>query len=284
MEAGAGDDTICATGVRWIAAGDGNDRVSHVEAPRGHVVVLGAGSDLFEGSDVRDRVLAEDIDDDAPAPGTGPDNTDVVRTYGGKDRVVSGDGSQVNHDVVVLGAGPDSLDLTGAAGGTAEVRGGRGADSVTTRVAGTTDLDVDLRARRVLVDGSVVATLAGIEDVVAGASRGAVRVRGTGGRNVISVSGRDGRVRAGGGADVVELFGCGSVGRGGPGGDVLRSTYQGCRRDPVTLYGDAGDDRLRGSRAPDVLIGGAGRDFAAGGRGKDVCRAERERSCERGHA
>lgn len=282
VDAGAGDDTICATGVRWIAAGDGDDRVWHQEAPQGHVVVLGAGSDHFEGSDVRDRVWAEDFDGEDPAPGAGTANTDVVRTYGGKDRVLSGAPDQPNEDVVELGDGPDSVELGEGVGATAVVLGGRGPDELTVLVRGDARLDIDLVAGTVAVDGSRVAGVAGFEKVLAGAFRGRVVVRGTSGRDLIAVTAPNARVRADAGDDRVRIFGCGSVAAGGPGDDLLVSTYQGCRRDPVTLRGGPGDDRLRGSRAPDVLLGDAGRDRAAGAEGRDRCRAEVERSCESG--
>ncbi len=39
---------------------------------------------------------------------------------------------------------------------------------------------------------------------------------------------------------------------------------------PVWLYGDAGDDRLKGGDADDVLVGGDGNDLLAGGSGRDL--------------
>ena len=277
-----GDDTICVTGGRWIDAGDGNDRVSSRVAQRGNMVILGSGSDLFEGSDARDRVRAEAFDGSGPVAGQGAEDTDTVHTYGGKDRVLTGTSSQPNHDIVSLGSGRDTVRLAGGAGASAVVRGGRGADEIEMRGEGEVRIDLHLDRGTVEVDGERRAKAADFEDVQVAAYDGTVHVHGTRGRNLLSVVSRDSRIHAAGGRDRVLVFGCGSVARGGPGADVLVSTDEGCRRDPVRLYGGAGPDVLRGSRAADVLIGNAGWDRAFGNGGKDRCRAERERSCELG--
>jgi hypothetical protein len=41
-------------------------------------------------------------------------------------------------------------------------------------------------------------------------------------------------------------------------------------RDPLTIYGDAGNDSLIGGLGDDVLVGGPGNDILYGGRGDDV--------------
>jgi Ca2+-binding RTX toxin-like protein len=48
----------------------------------------------------------------------------------------------------------------------------------------------------------------------------------------------------------------------------------------TTIYGRAGNDRLRSSDGNDTLIGGPGRDRAAGSRGTDRCDAEIRINCE----
>lgn len=52
-------------------------------------------------------------------------------------------------------------------------------------------------------------------------------------------------------------------------------------RTKSRLFGQRGDDVLRGRSFDDVLFGGPGRDTAGGGDGFDVCRAERTKNCER---
>jgi Ca2+-binding RTX toxin-like protein len=54
-----------------------------------------------------------------------------------------------------------------------------------------------------------------------------------------------------------------------------------CHPTSPQLFGQRGDDVLRGRARADVLVGGPGRDAAYGAAGRDTCRAEVERSCER---
>ena len=84
------------------------------------------------------------------------------------------------------------------------------------------------------------------------------------------------------GPDVVVTRACGSEVRGAGGADRLESRSEQCEGVPTTLRGDGGDDVLRGGYERDVLLGGAGHDRAFGNGGLDRCRAEVERSCERG--
>ena len=64
--------------------------------------------------------------------------------------------------------------------------------------------------------------------------------------------------------------------RGGAGRDYLWGDSW-----PARMEGGRGDDVMNGGERNDVLIGGPGRDQADGSTGRDVCRAERERYCER---
>ncbi|MDN4162992.1 hypothetical protein [Nocardioides abyssi] len=216
-----GDDTVCATGARWIDAGDGDDRVRH-RSTAGSWVVLGSGSDLFEGSDARDRVYAERFDGEDPYPGEGPDNTDVVRTYGGRDSVTTMAGPQgPDRDRVSLGDGDDTVTAYGLApGDDRRLRGGAGRDTVVLTAAGAagSELVVDLEDGRARLDGETVAVADAFEDVVGRAGSADLTVLGTDGPNAISVVG-SAAVDARGGRDRITLHGDPRSVRGGPGID-----------------------------------------------------------------
>ena len=85
-----GDDAICVTGGKTVTAGDGNDRVSMQDPARGPLVILGNGSDVYEGSAAKDRVWDnwDHVDFSAES---GSETADLVHTYGGDDKVISGD-------------------------------------------------------------------------------------------------------------------------------------------------------------------------------------------------
>ena len=232
-----GDDTLCLEGAQWVDAGEGDDRVQSRTREGRHHVVLGAGSDLFEGSDGRDQVHAENFDGEDPYPGEGLHNTDTVRTHGGRDRVVSGASTQPNSDRVDLGAGDDSLLLRSAAGGAAMLVGGPGRDGV--RVSFDNDtaavLSVDLAAGTATMDGAPFAALGGFADVSVDAYGSAVTVRGTGGANRVFVGGRA-TVDAGAGRDTISLFGDLDAVVGGPGRDEVEVTGYGDRGDEAVVY------------------------------------------------
>lgn len=216
-----GDDTLCVTGARWLDAGDGDDRVRH-RAPKQSWVVLGSGSDLFEGSDARDRVYAERFDGEDSYPGEGPDNTDVVRTYGGRDSVTTTAGPDgPNRDRVSLGDGADRVTASGlAAGDDRRLRGGVGTDSLSFTAAGAagSDVVVDLDAGRATFDGEPVAVVDDFEDVVGRSGPVDLTVRGTDGPNAIHVTGAA-AVDARGGRDRITVHGDPRAVRGGPGVD-----------------------------------------------------------------
>ncbi len=297
-----GDDTVCVSGAYFVDAGDGNDRVRSERPDRKHRVVLGSGSDLFEGSGAADRVFAENFDNDGLSyAGKGPDNTDTIRTYGGQDQVFSGDASQPNHDLVDLGRGSDYLMLAGAAGGTAQLVGGPGSDTVSSDM--TLDQAYDLEAGTALVAGGASASIPDFENVVMRAVDAAVSVRGTPGRNKISITAGRVSVDAGAGRDVLNLFGQLDSVVGGPGRDhVLINGYndyanspvrydlgrglfarndvtvpfetetlhvatRGHRREKVTVIGSSGSDR--------IVVGGCG-SVVRGRGGADVLRSVAE--------
>jgi RTX calcium-binding nonapeptide repeat (4 copies) len=277
-----GNDAICVKGGKSIDAGAGNDRVSlkDVRAPR-TLVILGNGSDLYEGSDVDDRVW-EDTDGADSVRETGPETTDVVRTYGGDDKVSSGSWGGVNDDQIDLGSGDDSVSLAGAPGSTARIQGGSGTDGVWAAPVAPAAQHYDLAKGIATLGGVGFADIDGFEDLAAYAVDHAVSVRGTSGPNWITVSADHGRVATLGGDDRVDVGGCGMVARGGAGADTLTVAYpKECTSYAVRLYGGGGADVLTGSLHRDVLIGNAGRDEARGDKGQDTCQAEVERSCER---
>jgi Ca2+-binding RTX toxin-like protein len=96
---------------------------------------------------------------------------------------------------------------------------------------------------------------------------GVDRLRGGHGPDLLDGEGHRDRVEGRGGDDVV---------RGGQGTDIVLG---GTGSDRVK--GGRGRDRLHGNPGHDTLIGGAGFDRADGSLGRDLCRAERERRCER---
>ena len=130
-----GDDAVCVEGVASIDAGDGNDRVRSASDTGRNLVVLGSGSDLFEGSAGRDRVYAEGFDGEDPYPGSGSENTDVVHTHGGSDQVTGGAYGQANDDRVELGGGDDTMTVRTSLGGDAQVSGGPGTDGYFLRMS-----------------------------------------------------------------------------------------------------------------------------------------------------
>ena len=115
------------------------------------------------------------------------------------------------------------------------------------------------------------------------ALKGRDEVRGRGGRDVICMNGGGGyRVDiefkkyavyedayGGGGGDVIDGGPGFEILRGGPGADVLRSrsspTSSGACCDDNPLFGQGGDDVLRGGPTDDLLFGGHGSDQMFGG-------------------
>ncbi|WP_341924093.1 hypothetical protein [Nocardioides psychrotolerans] len=200
-----GDDAVCVTGRSRIEAGDGNDRVQSQSPVRTKtVVVLGSGSDLFEGSLGQDVVFAEQTSpneftgEPESSPGTGTENTDVVRTYGGADEVFSGarEDSQVNQDEVHLGGGADRVSVVTWRGGEVLVSGSTGTDEFSyssgDALAEAVAISIDLTAGTAIADGVRFATVEGFEDVdvihTSAAPGSSLEVRGNGGRNTIDAT------------------------------------------------------------------------------------------------
>jgi Ca2+-binding RTX toxin-like protein len=159
-------------------------------------------------------------------------------------------------------------------------------------------LDLDLRRGRLVADASspYTTSASNFEDASLFARR--VVFDGTDGRNDLRFSACDAKLRGRGGADTIarsydslwESVFCPRFPKahlnGGRGRDDLEGTVGrdvllgGSGRDE--LRGENGNDVLRGGRGNDRLLGGKARDHADGGPGsRDLCRAERERRCER---
>lgn len=237
VEALGGDDAICATGARWIDAGDGDDRVRH-HASRTSWVVLGSGSDLFEGSSARDIVHADRFDGEDAYPGEGPTDHDVVRTYGGDDRVTSVEAADVvSRDEVVLGAGDDRVTVQAARpGGERVLRGGTGDDTLQLATSGTAGPGhvVDLAAGTAAYGDDQYAAVGSFDGLVARSWPAGLTVRGTDGADRISVTGAA-TIDAGAGRDRITVHGHLRSVRGGPGVDTVE----------VLGYGDLEDHPVR---------------------------------------
>jgi len=223
VDAGDGDDTVCTRGGGTVFAGDGDDRVRTHNLSGWSSAVLGMGSDLYEGSDGNDEVYAEASDDYSADPGPGPDNADVVRTYGGRDFVHVGD-LETSYDRVSLGAGNDRMESTSPGVGDARAAGGPGRDAFSFWMSDSdgATVAIDLPAGTATSDGVRFSTLTDFEDLGVRATDAArVEVRGTGGPNRMRIYGRA-DLDAGGGDDFIALYGDPQKLAGGPGHDTTK--------------------------------------------------------------
>ena len=195
--------------------------------------------------------------------GTGPPGRVSVQSGAGDDTVHASAGGSTDRPgrvSVQSGAGDDTLSLVGDP---ESVLGESGRDSVDMLGYG------DRQDKPVVYDLSRGLFTRGDVTVPFETERLSVSIGGA-----ASVLGTDGR-------DVITVAGCRTVVRGAGGNDVLRSLSKDCVGVATTLYGDSGNDVLRGGNDQDVLLGGTGSDRAFGGTGIDRCRAEFERDCER---
>ncbi|MFK7820378.1 MAG: hypothetical protein AB8G99_16780 [Planctomycetaceae bacterium] len=97
---------------------------------------------------------------------------------------------------------------------------------------------------------------------------GVLTVRGTAESDSISVTQKGSQVTAtvngtkalfdAGDIQQIEVF-------AGEGNDKVKATGA----NPVTVYGDGGNDNIKGSNGPDTIFGGAGNDIINGGNGRD---------------
>lgn len=232
-----GDDTICTEGGGTVFAGDGDDRVRTNHPTGWSETHLGSGSDLFEGSEGHDDVWAEKSDDYNYDPGPGPDNADVVRTYGGRDLVHVGD-LGTSYDRVDLGAGNDRIDGTSPGAGDAQVAGGPGTDvySIWMHDNPEATVAIDLAAGTATSDGVRFSTLTDFEGLGVRATDAAlVEVRGTAGPNRMRLFAKA-SVAAGGGDDFIALYGDPRKVVGGPGHDSVKMLGYSDREDLPVVY------------------------------------------------
>jgi Ca2+-binding RTX toxin-like protein len=254
VESGDGDDLVCIPpmegdllgNVVEVEAGAGDDTVVSEGDRNNSWVTLGPGVDTFRGGGWEDRVEA-----------------------GFEDTVVADRGD----DLVTYSIRPGEA-LPGTVGTMVADRSS-GWIKVTApgrRVA------INGKAGEIRVDGHVVTTFGISPRMLWGV-----------GRNVtlIGTSGRDRLVTTACGPSAV-------IGRGGN-DEILRLGWDSppldqCPRSRMRADGGPGNDRITGTASDDILRGGGGNDwikgrrgtdFTIGGPGRDVCRAERERACER---
>ncbi|GIM66231.1 hypothetical protein Pve01_87510 [Planomonospora venezuelensis] len=171
-----------------------------------------------------------------------------------------------------LGGGDDNLwmgarDTLGARG--SRYIGGPGKDHAL--IWGGKNLDVDLgreRIKSVRSGTTFRSTFTGFESQLVGARK--LRLTGTPK------------------ADDLRFRACRATVRGRGGKDVIGKTTSGrrfpsrlqCGTRAFRLFGDGGDDLLRGGSGRDLLVGGRGRDTVFGNSGRDRCSGEKLRSCE----
>ncbi len=144
---------------------------------------------------------------------------------------------------------------------------GKGDDTITVE-GWWRGLEVDLQAKELQAEKSQDTTrLRHAENVVAAGER--VAVHGDGDRNHIRVAACRVKMYGGGGNDRLAMV---APDDSEPGE---------CNRRMARLFGEAGNDSLRGHSGSDVLIGGTGNDTALGAGGTDLCVAEHKLTCER---
>ena len=256
VDGGAGnDDLFGGDGPDILLGGDGNDTTTGRDG--NDVALLGAGDDTFTWN--------PGDDDDVVEGQAGVDELLFNGANAGENVDISANGGRVRFFRNVANV---VMDLNDTEGITFNAFGG--SDQVTVRDLSGTDADdlvVDLAAT---VGGGDVAA-----DVV--------RIEGTNGDDVVTVTGSGGEQQVSGlaaavvvrnvesGNDRVEVV-------GQLGDDVIdatplaapaRVTLEGGADDDV-LLGGGGDDVLSGQEGDDVLIGGAGVDVLDGGPGDNI--------------
>jgi Ca2+-binding RTX toxin-like protein len=236
LNAGAGDDTVLDpdSGNLLILGGAGNDTIT-IASTTGPVTADGGdGSDsyLVYGGSLQGPVTISD---------SGTTGTNAVTVYGtsGAD-TISQSGSQVTVNggaPITLGPGVGGLTVDGG-GGTGDTFTASGAPSIVPTVTGVADAvvygtagDDKIQIKQGAQAGQVAVWVNG---TLAGtyASTDHLTVHGLAGNDDIQAD-----------------------------GNVTVSLW---------LYGDAGDDRLKGGGGSNVLVGGDGDDLLVGGGGRDL--------------
>ncbi|HBJ34448.1 MAG TPA: hypothetical protein DDZ51_06725, partial [Planctomycetaceae bacterium] len=272
-----------AGGLTGDAAGDTYTNIENVigssnddyiyGAAGGTQAWLGDGNDVFDNSQLADRVGVDIIDGGA--------GDDTIWTGHGDDTLIGGSGNdrlfgEDGNDTLIGGSGNDFID--GGAGYDVAVFSGnrvdydiiRNADGSTTVIdrstADGTDRIINVEALKfadqTLVDEQGAWTLRGAtgNDNLVG-TRAADTIDGGLGDDNISGGGGNDVLRGGGGADTIS---------GGDGDDTIIASSDASDASGDKLYGDAGNDRIIGSQFDDYIEGGSGNDVIDAGNGDDV--------------
>ena len=291
VEAGAGNDLICATVSNvdyvYIEAGDGDDTVDASTSTGQFLQAsLGAGLDRFMGGPDAEHVYADGTDDSV-ATGGGDDSIflfadTAVGTAGSYDggpgdnfiRVLSLDVDveiRLPGQVLVGGAPVASIQSIGSVAVVAPRAIVRGDDQDNHLEVRSCDGEVYGGAGDDFLNGGYIE-----EDLVRlECADKALVIGGSGDDDIRGSLGRD-RLEGGAGADRLRGRTSANVLLGGAGPDVLDGGH-----DRDLLRGGAGNDSLSGAPGKDTLLGDGGRDSADGDDGRDRCVAEKERNCER---
>jgi choice-of-anchor C domain-containing protein len=233
---------------------------------------LGDGNDVFDNSQLADRVGVDVVDGGA--------GNDTIWTGHGNDTLIGGSGNdslsgEDGNDTLTGGSGNDVIH--GGAGNDVAVFAGnrvdydviRNADGTTTVIDRSTADGVDrvinvesLRfADQTLVDEQGAWTLRGASgnDNLVGTRASDTIDGGAGNDNIRGGAGND-NLNGGVGADMIS---------GGDGDDTIASSSSNDTAGD-RLSGDAGNDRITGSSFNDTIDGGSGNDQINSGSGDDV--------------
>ena len=250
VDGGTGNDTILGSnGVDFLLGGDGND---FVDGQQGNdTALLGAGDDTFQWD-----------------PG---DGNDIVEGQDGNDKMVfNGNAGNESFEASANGqrlrftrnVGNIVMDVNGVE--SVDVNALGGPDTITVNDLSGTNV-VELNARLAAVIGGTAGD--GQPDNVI--------VNGTGGDDVVSVSGNASGVSVIGLAAQVNVTGAEATNdrltvKALGGDDVVDASGVAAGSIQLTLDGGPGDDILIGGEGNDNLLGGPGDDVLIGGPGNDT--------------
>ncbi len=304
LSGGMGNDEIVGGGDR------GSDWVRFLNARRGVVVDLAAGTSRGQGNDTLlgvDQAVTTPYDDDV----AGLQGDSYVLTRAGDDTVREADPEWIG--VALMGPGADRV----AVAGPGTVSTGSGDDVVDANGSGGETFTGD-GDDVIILGASGHADVGSGDDVVEGSDQDD-SIRSGPGNDQVRAHGGDDFVRDGAGDDTIE-GGEGDdeiLGRrgadtfdGGPGSDLISYIYlvgdigvvldltagtaagvggadsltgfenaTGSPQDDI-LTGDDGPNLLAGFSGDDVLTGGDGQDEGDGGTGVDACDTENKIACE----
>lgn len=262
------DDVIVTYGDVTVDAGDGDDLICVRPVVSGLVIEIDAGAG--DDSVVSEGAMNHSSTDLGPG-------RDAFVGGGGEDRVEAS-----LDDTIVADAGDDFVNYSIGRGeplpavvGTATMTRDEGWIKV---VAPGRRLTIDGTSGKVSLAGEVVTTFAVSPRMLFGVAQ-RVTLVGTPGLDRLGTAACGTSVLRGRGGDdeIVAL------------GDPA-TPPRSCGHRRMLAYGGGGDDDIDGTDHADVLRGGGGKDdirgrrgidVADGGPGRDLCRAERERRCER---